>query len=270
MKTVAAGLTIILSLSTISFAADSPGQQHDEKSEFRETRLLAKAENTAESLRLACQTGLVIGGFFETGPEAVQSLHQALADCEAAIIKDPTNILTTVSLAAAISYEGKRLTSARYPHTSKKLLEKLVQENPNSAIALGALATWHSEVSAVGFAARLVLGASRKKATSLYASAFEKGLTDFGLRLSYIKFLARGTPEDMAHALAQCAIMLEAPAQTAIDKILQQKMAILAVALQTKDEKTIEAALEEISAFPTLKDYKKMPAYELAKTYRDD
>ncbi len=173
-----------------------------------------------------------------------------------------------MSLAIALSFEGKRVKSIFYPKAARQLLENLLREHPDNALAYGALAAWHSQVSAAGFFARLALKASRKKAEKLFEEAFDHGVIDFPLRMEYLKFLAAGSKKEHIKAIGVAKALVAETVNSEFDRLLQKRAAELLEALHTEKKRNIKKAIKNISAFSTAEgweDFDSFPKIDLSE-----
>lgn len=222
---------------------------------------IGRESNTASGLTIACRAGLVMGGFYSKDNEATTLLHTAIKDCTAALTIDPLHFDAQMSLAIALSYEGKRTKKTFYPKHARMMLEALVGKHPDNALAYGALAAWHSQVSAAGFFARIVLKASRKQAKQLFEEAFRHGAIDFPLHVEHLKFLAAGSKAERQQALIAAKALVETPVSTSFDKLLQERCKTILTALKTGKKKEIKIAINAASAFNTAEGWKDEEAY---------
>lgn len=216
---------------------------------FTYARASGRELGSADGYALACQTGLVMGGFQETGLAAVRSLHGALTDCRKALDLDPTHFSAGLSHAIATGFEGLRLRKSAYARASKKDIETLIKRHPNNAFAVGALAGWHAAVSRQGLLARLALGAGRTQAHTLYAQAVQLPGADLPLYFDYIRFLADGKADDKAEALQLLADVIANPPEGGLVLILLEKCRQLQTALQSGDKKALKQALATAMPF---------------------
>lgn len=234
---------------------------------FERERNIGPTLKTADGYFRSCKAELVIGGFFEAGGTAVEHLHQAITYCGMALKLEPDHYNAKLSLAAALSYEGKRLSKAEYPKLARKLLEQLTEQAPENPDAYGALGTWHMSVSKAGFLARLVLKASNKKAKLHFQTAHELGGQNCGLLLEHAKFLALDKKADPEIALKHTEAILNKPALLDTDALFIEKARLLKAILEKgyKRKKDLRKAISEISAFPGIKGNKSVPAYDLTQ-----
>ena len=242
-------LTFLIVSAPIAGTAPPPGWQAFEQGHFHEAREAGRAEGSAEGLSLACRAGLVLGGFTETGKAAVHSLHGAIRDCNKALEINADHYFAKMSLSIALSFEGKRLKRPSYPARAKAYILELIEAEPNNPLGYGALAAWHSEVSAAGFLARIALGARRKKAADNFSRALKLGAIDYALRFEYVKFLARGNKAERKQALEQAKNLASNKATMAFDAILQKQCARLVDALAQDNKRAIKSLLKRAAAF---------------------
>lgn len=242
------GLSALL-WSTTDVQAEAPGWAAFVAGDFGRARQEGKADGSAEGLSQACRAGLVLGGFVEAGPAAITSLHRAITDCDQALRLQPGHFYAKMSLAIALSFEGKRLMRPRYAKRAKAYIQELIAQEPENPLGYGAIAAWHAEVSAAGFMARLLLGARRKQAKANFATALQLGAIDYALRFEYVKFLAHGTRSERRDALIAAKELMQVKPVLALDKILQKRCAALIGALEQGDKRTINTALKKSTAF---------------------
>lgn len=222
---------------------------------------IGRHENTAESLTIACRSNLIVGGFLIEDRSAANYLHAAIRDCVQALQLDKTYFDAQISLAIALSFEGKRIKSLHYPRKARRIIERLIQTHPENAQTYGALAAWHSQVSAAGFFARLALKASRDQAAALFEEALGHGIIDFPLSLEQIKFLAQGSTSDRKEALKLAEVLMLHPTTTAFDQLLQKRSAILFNALKSGKKSDIKSAIQHVSAFSEAADWNDIDSF---------
>ena len=245
---VASGLSLSFTGAAVSQEL-APGWQAFVASDFETALTQSKAAGTADGYALACRSATVIGGYFRTGDEAVDYLHQAIRYCEKALELEPDHLIAKMTYAMDIGFEGKRVTSPGYANISRRTFEALPQEHPESPMALAAVAGWHSEVHAAGFFARLALQPSLKKAREGFEKAFELGTVDLPLRIEYAKFLARGSKKDRTEAIGVLDDVLAEMPHHGFEEILQKTAADLKKAIETGKKSAIRKTIELTSAF---------------------
>lgn len=223
--------------------------------EYQKAQQLGRDAQTANGLTIACRSSLVIGGFLTSDETAVESLHAAIKDCIDALAFDPEHFDAQMSLAIALSFEGKRTRKLFYPKQARLILERLIKNHPDNPLAYGALAAWHSQVSAAGFFARLTLKASRKQAAYFFQEALKYGAIDFPLRVEYLKFIAAGSQEERHEAIEIAQSLLKQVTTSAFDRMLQQRCNTLLSALQKGKKREIKAVIKQMSAFSSAKNW---------------
>jgi len=248
MKNFLNALLIWFTAATV-VSANPPGWTAFTKGDFETARTIGRRDGGAEGLAHACRAGLVLGGFSETGPTAIKSLHGAIADCNKTLLLQPDHFFAKMSLAIALSFEGKRLKRPSYPLRAKAYILELIEQEPENPLGYGALAAWHSEVSAAGFFARIALGARRNKAEKNFATALKLGAIDYALKFEYVKFLARGNQSARKRALIKARILLQENTVMAFDQILRKHCIVLARALERNNKPAIKKALIQATAF---------------------
>lgn len=238
------------------------------KGEFATARAHARAtareQGDAAAFALACRAGMVVGGFLETGPPAVKSLHDALEDCEQALVVDKDNYVAGLSHAIALGFEGLRLRKASYARASKREIESLIERYPENALARGALAGWHAAVAREGWLARLFLGASRSRAELLYANAMKLPNVELPLIYEYIRFLAAGDSDQRQKAGRMIEQALETEPNDGLDALLLDRCRDLAAALVSGDDQQLEESLRRATPFEGIDTWGKPDATRVA------
>ncbi len=216
---------------------------------FAAATIGARQLGTADGYALACRSRLVIGGFQEKGAAAVLSLHGAIEDCRKALKLEPTHYGAGISHAIATGFEGLRLRKSDYARASKKYIEALIQQHPDNALAVGALAGWHAAVADQGVFARLILGASRDKAHTLFSQAILLQGSELSLYFEYIRFLAAGNGEEQSESLRLLVKVLAKSPKNALEKLLLEKCLQIQNALQSGNKKPLKQALSMAAPF---------------------
>jgi len=267
MKTIANALIFSLFIS-LPLAAQPPGWDAFVSGDFEKARSAGQKDGSAEGLAHACRAGLILAGFKEKGTKAIQSLHMAIRNCNAALQLQPDHFFAKMSLAIGLSYEGRRLKRPSYPLRAKAYLQELIVQEPMNPLGHGALAAWHSEVSAAGFIARIALGARRSKAEKSFKLARIREGTDYALRFEYVKFLARGNKKMRLLALAEAQSLIQESKLSAFDHILKKHCEILAAALEKNSKRAIKTALKQASAFQNASSEREVARYPLEQLVR--
>ncbi len=252
------GLTLLI-LSTclvqlISFSAVAQDIQAArelyDKGDFKQASLAAEAQNNVEGYSLALRAALAYGGHVARGKEAVEWLERAQRLSDKLMSLDSSGFKNRLSAVLVISYQSKRQRSVSLVNRAKHLIEGLVQDYPNEAMAHAALAGWHSEISAAGFLPRLILGGSRSKAGQYFEQARSLNDTKISLNLEHAKYLARGGKAERSQAKELLLSIIKADPLDAFDGLLQENANKLLKAVNTGKKKEIKHIIAEISAFP--------------------
>jgi len=234
--------------STISHAIP-PGWPEFVSGDFEEARKKGQQHASADGYAHACRTGLVLGGFLYRDKASIEALHTAINDCDKALRLNPQHYFAKMSLAIGLSFEGKRLKRPSYPKRAKAYIEELIDQEPHNPLGYGALAAWHSEVSAAGFFARITLGARRKYAKKNFEKALKMGAVDYALKFEYVKYLARGNKAERQKAVVSARQLLNEPTLLALDEILHERCRHLLQALENNNKRQLKKALKESTAF---------------------
>lgn len=236
-----------------------PGWPAYQTGDFRvarsEARAGAEQSNSADAHALACRAGLVVGGFLETGKAAVDSLHQALEDCERALLLEPAHYVAGLSHAIALGFEGLRLRKASYARASKREIQALIRKYPDNALALGALAGWHAAVARQGWLARVFLGASRARAATLYGRAVRLDYAEFPLNYEYIRFLAAGKADDRTTAAEMIESAIKAGAKDGLDVLLLDRSSDVLTAIRAMSKQQLRDSLEAATPFSAIDEW---------------
>ncbi len=260
----------LLLLSTPVFADLSEGWKAYQTGEYITALNTAKNSSSKEALALACLAGVAQGGTIDTGSQAVKTLHQAIFDCTEAFKVDQNNYEITTALSAVLSFEGKRKQATGHAKLALHLLGDTLTRFPEKPDSYGAYATWHSEVSAAGFFARVALGAKRDTARDMFTNGLSRGDFDIGLQLEYVKFLARGKKKEKAEAIIQADKLLAAEQTSPLDTYFISIGKGLRESLQKNDKKSLKKRLKLASMFRDIENQKSEDTYEIdpwLKTY---
>ena len=256
-------LLVLVFFAPIVSAMEPTGWDAFTRGDFMGAREAGRVKGGAEGLALACRAGLVLGGFTETGKAAVLSLHGALRDCNKALNINPDHYFAKMSLSIGLSFEGKRLKRPSYPARAKAYILELIEAEPDNPLGYGALAAWHSEVSAAGFLARIAMGARRKKAANNFDHALKLGAIDYALRFEHVKFLARGNKIERKRALEQATELLKSDTKMAFDLLLKKQCSRLVTALNQANKRAIKAALKGVGAFQNVSSEREVARFPL-------
>lgn len=258
MKLIFVMVAIVLA-APVQAQEGAPGWTAYQMGDFDVARSKAKAgaeqSDSADAYALACRAGLVVGGFLETGKAAVNSLHQALMDCERALLLEPAHYVAGLSHAIALGFEGLRLRKASYARASKREIEALIKKYPDNALALGALAGWHAAVAREGWLARVFLGASRARAATLYGQALRLPYAEFPLTYEYIRFLAGGKADDRETAAAMIESAMKTDAKDGLDTLLLERSNGVLKAIEAGSKQQLRDSLEAATPFSAIDEW---------------
>jgi hypothetical protein len=220
-----------------------------EAGDYSAARDAGRGEATAEGLSVACQAGLVLGSYFESGAPQVATLHGAIKDCAEAIQKGGAHVDAYVNYAIGLAFEAKRLHSPRFAGDAKDLLQASIERFPQSGFARGALAGWHANVAEQGVVARTALGASRDTAREGFAAALKLDPKNVALNYEYLRFLAVGGKAERAQGAALAKAIGSMPHKGAFQKLLVERAAIIGAALSKGSAKAAALAVKETEPF---------------------
>lgn len=221
-----------------------------EQGDFKQASLKAEAQDNLEGYSLALRSALAYGGHVARGKEAVEWLERAQHLSDKLVSLGAPGLQNRLSAAIVISYRSKMRRSVGLVNRAKHLIEALIQDYPNEAMAHAALAGWHSEISAAGFLPRLVLGASRKKAGQYFEKARSLNDRKLSLNLEYAKYLARGDKTERTRSKELLLSIVKTDPRDAFDRLLLKNANKLLIAVNTGKKKVIKHIIADISAFP--------------------
>lgn len=161
-------------------------------------------------------------------PERPELARRALQLAEYAHRLDDEHAEARLRLAGALGYRGRfmngmRAYVGRIPQRGKRLLETLVEENPNDPWAVGMLGAWHLEVARRGGNRGMrALGASVDAGIGFYTNAI--ALDPHNPAPRYFFALALLALDDAAYypqARQQVAVALQMPPRDAFEAAVQ-------------------------------------------------
>lgn len=220
--------------------------------DFVAAREAGRAEATPEGLSTACQAGLVLGSYFESGQTRVSTLHGAIKDCAGAIVTGKAHVDAYVNYAIGLAFEAKRIHSPRIAGDAKDLLQESIALFPTSGFARAALAGWHANVFEQGMLARTALGASREAAREGFDAALKLDPKNVALNYEYLRFLAVGGKAERARGAVLARTIQTLPQSGAFQKLLAERAAKIGAALETGSSKEADAALKATEPFATV------------------
>ena len=189
---------------------------------FIEAARLAEGLGTSAGYALAAES-LAIHGYYvakELEKEALFERAMRLAD--EAVRLDPANPQAHLQSAHAMGRYAQTVGAVKaiaqgYVRKVRQAIEDALARDPEMAGAHLSLATWHAEtINGAGLAARVVFGASRKRALVL-APDEKLAYLEYALGLLLLK-----KKKDRKQARDLLARAIEAPPKDACDRILHE------------------------------------------------
>lgn len=249
-------VALLLLVSNAGAASASEAAEAYHQGRFLVARDLGRSLGDPESLTWACRAGLVIGGYGSDADTAARDLRGAIEDCNEALKGNPDDVITRVSHAMALGFEGKRVKKASHVKAARAELEATLAAYPDNPIVLGALGGWHAAVSRSGFLARTVLGGSAREARDYFTRALRIDPDNVPLRFEFLKFLATGDRKERAEALEGLIAFEAMKPSDAFDRMLIERSRALTDALRIDDKKAIREARLHASAFARITEAK--------------
>ncbi|MEX1252172.1 MAG: hypothetical protein WEA77_13375 [Hyphomonas sp.] len=181
------------------------------------------------------------------------SLKDALAAAEGALKLEAGHGEGRLQKAIALSLLTRPMSLSEanksgYGLKAKALAEGVLADDPENHYALGFLAVWHVEVHRRGGAlGAAVMGASLKTARKYYAEAVRLAPEDAGLRWQWARALA-GYDAKKYHAeiVAELEAALAIDPQTDLDRVMQERAAVLLEVVETQKPRETEKTAQEM------------------------
>jgi len=221
--------------------------------QYRDAATQAKGQQSADSLAFAarCLLAEAMSAPDHTPPQDIVVEAETLA--RQALELDDDHIEGRLQLAIALSLRARPLTTrqamrAGYGGDAKDLVEAVLEDDPDNFYAHGFLAVWNIEVvNRGGSLGSAVLGASVKNGRAHYQNAIAIADEDPATHWQYARALtalnARKYRKDVDAALEAA---LSAPANTALERVMQQRARTLQTALETQKRREVEALAAEM------------------------
>ncbi|MGE0409291.1 MAG: hypothetical protein AB7P23_08530 [Amphiplicatus sp.] len=255
-------LAAVLVLTVLPARAVEPGRREFAAGDFETARLLAREAGSGEGFALACQAGLVLGGYFEKGAAAVRALHGALEDCARSIASGAGRADAHINYAIALGFEAERLGSRTYASASRRLMEEAIARFPKIAFAHAAYAAWHAAAAERGFLAKAALGASESAARDEFETALALQADNFSVNYQALRFFADGGAKDRDRAARLAARLLgELRPKDRFEALLRERAQEIAEALATQDKKAVAAALQATEPFGGIEKERAAPSF---------
>ena len=196
---------------------------------FIEAAKLAEEAGTSAGYALAAESLAIYGYYVAREPEKEALFERAMGLAEEAVRLDPANPEARLQSAHAMGRYAQTIGAVRalakgYAGKVRQAIEDALARDPEMAGAHLSLATWHAEtINGAGVAARLVFGASRKKALAHYERALDLAPDE---KLAYLEYalglLLLKKKKDRKTVRDLLARAIETPSKDAYDRILHE------------------------------------------------
>ena len=180
-------------------------------------------------------------------------LDQAQLQAETALMDAPDHVEARLQLAIALSLKTRPMSirdirRSGYGERAKDLVDSVLADEPTNSYAHGFLSVWHIEVRRRGGAlGASIMGASVKRGRRHYQDAIALDPDDASIHWQYARALAslnaKKYREEIDNALAQAALC---QTDTALEEVMQNRAATLALAVETKSRREIETLAAEM------------------------
>lgn len=241
-----------LALATPAFA-DAAASFRDGKWPAAITQ--GRAEATPAALVLAGRSQLTIAAY-ETRDkaQALAQVQRAEADFDAALAKNPGDVVAAMQKAVAIGYRAKLTRSPGLGKDARARFEAVRDAHPDYAIAWSAVGGWHAGAIATlgNFMASTMLGAKSGEIERNFSQALKLDPNSPSLRTIYAMMLLdldRGNATKAAGLLNGIGTL---PARDGFDALLRAQGVQLATALKAGDTKAAQVLARRLQAFGML------------------
>ena len=199
---------------------------------FVEAAELAEALDTADGYALAAESLAIHGYFIAEEADREALFERAMGLAAEAVRLDPSSPQAHFQAAHAMGRHAQTIGAAKaiskgYVNKVRESIETALELDPDMAAAHLSLATWHAEaLNGAGLAARLVYGASRKKALAHYERAAELAPDEKAVYVEYgLGLLLLKKKKDRRKARELLAHAVQTPAKDAFDRLLHERAA---------------------------------------------
>ena len=230
-NTLLASATLVHLLLAGATAAQSieAARAAQDDGRFIEAARLAEGLETSAGYALATESLAIHGYYVATDPEKEALFKRAMGLADEAVRLDPANPQAHLQSAHAMGRYAQTVGAVKaiaqgYVGKVRQAIEDALARDPEMAGAHLSLATWHAEtINGAGFAARVVLGASRKRALAHYERAMELAPDE---KLVYVEYalglVLLDRKKDRKPARDLLARAIETPPKDAYDRILHE------------------------------------------------
>lgn len=224
-------LTVVLPLlgSTAAAQPIEAARAAQDEGRFIEAARLAEEVGTSAGYALAAESLAIHGYYVARDPEKEALFERAMRLAEEAIRLDPANPEAHLQSAHAMGRYAQTIGAVKaiakgYAGKVREAIEDALAGDPEMAGAHLSLATWHAEtINGAGLAARVVFGASRKRALAHYERALELAPDE---KLAYLEYalglLLLKKKRDRGKAKDLLARAIETPAKDAYDRLIHE------------------------------------------------
>lgn len=228
-----------------------------EAGNFRAAAIGGADLGSPDALAVAARARLVRAAELLPPDQARNELDQAAALARTALTKDPDHVEAALHLAIALGYRA-RIQGHVTAHfngiaaEARRYIDRALKARPDSAWAHAVSGAWHAEIVVGGGPdlADSLYNASREKALRQFETAVKLAPDNIVIRLEYAKALIklRGRNGWTAAERQLTMVATIEPAER-LERIMQDKAAKLARALDTDDPKTVRKTLRAIEPF---------------------
>lgn len=220
--------------------------------QFQQAATLAEKAGNADALALAARALLAKGMCGESQPPAAL-LAEAEQLAREAVALDPDHVEGRLQLAIALSLKARPMSTREALRSglggaSRELAESVLSDDPTNAYAHGLMAVWHVEVVRRGGPlGSAMMGASVRKGLGHYRQAVRLKPGDASMHWQMARALAaldaRKYRAEIDAALSEA---LAAPAGDALERVMAERAAYLAAALDRQTPREVQALAERM------------------------
>ena len=230
-NTLLASATIVHLLLAGATAAQSieAARAAQDDGRFIEAARLAEGFGTSSGYALAAESLAIHGYYVAKEPEKEALFERAMRLADEAVRLDPANPQAHLQSAHAMGRYAQTIGAVKaiakgYAKKVRQAIEDALARDPEMAGAHLSLAAWHAEtINGAGIAARLVFGASRKRALAHYERAMELAPDEKLVYLEYaLGLLLLKKKKDRGKARDLLERSIETPPKDAYDRLLHE------------------------------------------------
>ena len=231
-KTVLPALATVVHLLLAATAAAQSleaARAAQDEGRFIEAARLGEELGTSAGYALAAESLAIHGYYVAEDSEKEALFKRAMGLAEEAVRLDPANPDAHLQSAHAMGRYAQTIGAVKaiaqgYAKKVRQAIEEALAGDPEMAGAHLSLATWHAEtINGAGIAARVIFGASRKRALAHYERALELAPDE---KLAYLEYalglLLLKKKKDRKQARDLLARAIDTPPKDAYDRILHE------------------------------------------------